>query len=140
MEHYLTLHPRFGIEQIWPQGENSRCFGPGGEAFISVVMEISPELMPIAGSVPVVDTLMAFASLKSTTLLPLELVNILQTDAIGLRGGSSESDSDLLAVLPGVTLNCLVRFWIGKQWSCTLALYRTAQYKASISDIMRSSC
>jgi hypothetical protein len=71
MEHYLTLHPRFGIEQIWPQGGDSRYFGPGGEAIIPIVVEISPELMPVAGCVPVVDTLMVFASLKKHIAAPI---------------------------------------------------------------------
>lgn len=99
----FNLTPRFGIEQIWPEAEDSQCIGPGGEANVPINMEIAPELIPIAGSVPVVDTLKAFATLKSTSLLPLELVNILQADASGLRGRSSESDSDLQTVLDRLT-------------------------------------
>jgi hypothetical protein len=45
----------------------------------------------------------AFATLKSTSLLPLELVNILQTDASGLRGWSSGAASDLQTILDRFT-------------------------------------
>jgi hypothetical protein len=99
----FNLTPRFGIEQIWPEAEDSRCISPGGEANVPINMEIAPELIPIAGSVPVVDTLKAFATLKNTSLLSLELANILQTDAIGLRGGFSEFDSGLQTVLDRFT-------------------------------------
>lgn len=99
----FNLTPRFGIVQLWPTTEHTGCISARGEAEVQVCMDIAPELEPIAGSVPIVDTFKAFATLESTSLASLELVNILEADGAGLKGGSSKADDNLETILNQLT-------------------------------------
>lgn len=101
----FNLTPRFGIAQIWPdpEVELSNCIPRGGEANVSIDMKIAPELVPIADRVAVIDTLKAFATLESTSLLSLQMANILEAGK-ALRGGQSlKFDSALQTVLDRLT-------------------------------------